>query len=348
MLDYEKIGNFLRKLREEKGLSQQKLGQKVYVSRQAVSQWELGKCFPDLQTSMELAELYGITIADIYAGEIVTNKDKYNSVIEFIIKSEMKRTKKIITLLSSVIVILLLLFLLYYLFNVYNKIRIYTVDTIEEPYVVRGLITKSVNDFYINLELNNKYNNICLIYKDTNLKCVNDTNYLVIKEKIGYNEQLPELSNIKTKDLIDNLYIKINDYKLKLNVIKDYKNDNLIFNEDNENVDYDEKYDIDDSNVPEKVRKNFKYDKDKSEYYYSTDNGKLKFAYRVKDKTIHVTKEQKEYQEFWIFDLNGNKLTNYTKYNITQRKILVDESEKEITNNINEDFKNNYLNKYIY
>ncbi len=296
---------------------------------------------------MVLAELYGITIADIYAGEIVTNKDKYNSVIEFIIKSEMKRTKKIITLLSSVIVILLLLFFSYYFFNVYNKIRIYSVDTIEEPYVVRGLITKSVNDFYINLGLNKEYNNICLIYKDTNLKCVNDANYLVIKEKIGYNEQLPELSHIKTKDLIDNLYIKIDDYKLKLNVIKDYKNDSLIFNEDNETANYDERYNINNSNVPEKVRINFKYDKDNNEYNYSDDNKKIKITYSMQDKTIYITKEQKNYIEYWLYDLISNKLSDYTTID-KNNNVIKELKSDQITNKLSEDFKNDYLNKYIY
>ena len=42
VLDYEKIGKFLQHLRLEKGYSQKKVAEKLFVTRQLVSKWERG------------------------------------------------------------------------------------------------------------------------------------------------------------------------------------------------------------------------------------------------------------------------------------------------------------------
>ena len=348
MIENEKVGSFLRELREKEGLSQQKLGMIVYVSRQAISQWELGKCVPDLQQAIALSKLYNITIADIYAGEIVTNKDKYNSIMEFIIKSEMKRTRKIITLLVTTIIVLLFIFLSYYFFNVYNKISVYTVDTIEKQYVVRGIITKSVNDIYINFELNDTVDNLCLMYNDTKLNCIANNNYLVIKESIGYNEQLPELSHLKMDDFINNLYVEINnDTKFKLKVEKDYNNDKLIFNKDDKTANYEEKYD-NNFEIPEKVKKNFKYDKEKNIYLYNNKKDNILINYIVDSNTISFKKSDDKYLHYYAYDMNANLLFHYSKYDLKNNETIIELRNEKITDDITKNFHNHYLNKYIY
>ena len=353
MLDYEKIGNFLRELREKHGLSQQMLGHKVYVSRQAVSQWELGKCFPDLETSVALAKLYGISIADIYAGEIITNKDKYNSVMEFIIKSEMKRVRKIITLLVITICTLLLIFLSYYFFNVYNKISVYTVDTIEKPYIIHGVINKSVKDIYINFEINKTLDNVCLIYNDTKLKCMKDSNYLVIKESIGYNEQLPELSKINFNDFINNLYVEINnEQKIKLNINKDYKNDNLLFNSDDETVNYNEQYNSNNNDIPEKVKNNFeKIDDNCYSMTKKTKDKQIEIRYIINDKIINVKEIQNNISKSWKYDIPTKTIIIYDVYNLISNRFVYKYNNKSNENMNKKDidyFNDNYLNKYIY
>ena len=41
------FGEKLKQLREEKGMTQQKIADKLYVTRQAVSRWECGARYPD-------------------------------------------------------------------------------------------------------------------------------------------------------------------------------------------------------------------------------------------------------------------------------------------------------------
>lgn len=50
------------KLRTEKGLSQDELAEKIYVTRQAVSRWETGETIPNTETLQLLSELFDVSI----------------------------------------------------------------------------------------------------------------------------------------------------------------------------------------------------------------------------------------------------------------------------------------------
>ncbi|MFW6319384.1 MAG: helix-turn-helix domain-containing protein [Bacillota bacterium] len=62
MLDMIHIGNTLKNLRKDAGLSQDELAQKLYVSHQAVSRWEQGKSLPQLETLLALKEVYNVSL----------------------------------------------------------------------------------------------------------------------------------------------------------------------------------------------------------------------------------------------------------------------------------------------
>ena len=52
----------LHHLRTEKGLSQDELAEKVFVTRQAVSRWENGETTPGLETLKRLSQLFDVSI----------------------------------------------------------------------------------------------------------------------------------------------------------------------------------------------------------------------------------------------------------------------------------------------
>ena len=52
----------LQKLRAEKGLSQEELAEKVFVTRQAVSRWETGETVPGTETLKLLSRLFDVSI----------------------------------------------------------------------------------------------------------------------------------------------------------------------------------------------------------------------------------------------------------------------------------------------
>lgn len=54
--------DILLKLRMQKGLTQEELAEKVYVTRQAVSRWENGDTVPNTETLKVLSKFYGVSI----------------------------------------------------------------------------------------------------------------------------------------------------------------------------------------------------------------------------------------------------------------------------------------------
>lgn len=52
----------LYRLRKEKGLSQEELAEKLFVTRQAVSRWETGETTPHVETLKQLSQLFDVSI----------------------------------------------------------------------------------------------------------------------------------------------------------------------------------------------------------------------------------------------------------------------------------------------
>lgn len=65
MIDLAKVGNKIAHFREEKGYSQEALANKLFVSRQAVSAWEVGKSAPSIDNVIELSKLFEVPFEDI-------------------------------------------------------------------------------------------------------------------------------------------------------------------------------------------------------------------------------------------------------------------------------------------
>lgn len=68
-MNQQKTGEFLKGLRREKGLTQEQLAERFYVSSRTVSRWETGSNMPDIATLIELADFYGVDIREIIDGE---------------------------------------------------------------------------------------------------------------------------------------------------------------------------------------------------------------------------------------------------------------------------------------
>ena len=62
------VSHSIKKLREEKGMTQDELAEKLNVTRQAVSNWETGKTQPDIETLTRLAEIFDVSVERIIYG----------------------------------------------------------------------------------------------------------------------------------------------------------------------------------------------------------------------------------------------------------------------------------------
>lgn len=66
-------GASIKKLREQKRLTQADLAQMLSVSDKAVSKWETGKGYPDITLLEPLAQALGVSVAELLSGNTVQN-----------------------------------------------------------------------------------------------------------------------------------------------------------------------------------------------------------------------------------------------------------------------------------
>ena len=69
------IGEAIRRLRKEAGLTQEQLADKLGISYQSVSRWELGSTYPDMELIPALTELFGVS-ADVLLGIPQVQREK--------------------------------------------------------------------------------------------------------------------------------------------------------------------------------------------------------------------------------------------------------------------------------
>ncbi len=72
------IGKKIKKYREQINLSQEELSDKVYVSRQTVSNWENNKSYPDINSLKLLSNIFDISLDEFIKGDIEEMKKRIN------------------------------------------------------------------------------------------------------------------------------------------------------------------------------------------------------------------------------------------------------------------------------
>lgn len=69
------LGSQIKKYRTELGLSQDALAEKIYVSRQSISNWETGKNYPDLNSLIRMSEIFHVTVDVLLKGDVEEMKE---------------------------------------------------------------------------------------------------------------------------------------------------------------------------------------------------------------------------------------------------------------------------------
>ena len=61
----------LQELRKKKGLTQEELAKELYVSRTAISKWESGKGYPNIDSLKEISKFFSVTIDELLSTRTV-------------------------------------------------------------------------------------------------------------------------------------------------------------------------------------------------------------------------------------------------------------------------------------
>ena len=211
--DFKFLSDKLLQYRKEKGLSQEELGNKIGVSRQAVSKWESGEITPDFNNLVLLCKVLDKRLDELLDGadDILYDMNKTKNIKKVI---NFKKIKRIIIYLLFIIILTIIISVIYKCHILY-KINM-AVDN-----------QKNLNNYYYrytdyrtnNNELT-KLHTIELYYKDgiykRILKVENE-----IQQIIWANVNTREGYNI---DLQDNTYSRI-----KEDTLSYYGNENGIY-----------------------------------------------------------------------------------------------------------------------
>ena len=117
-MDANKTGKFISELRREKNLTQAQLAEALFVSDKAISRWETGKGFPDINNLEAISKALGVSTSELLKGERfgdeITGKD-VEEVAEgslAVFKSAVKRTGTVNLLIGLLISLILITFVI--------------------------------------------------------------------------------------------------------------------------------------------------------------------------------------------------------------------------------------------
>ena len=85
--------NKLYNLRKQKGLSQEELANRLNVSRQTISKWEVGDSTPEMEKLIAISDLFGISLDELVMDKVPVKAE------EVLAKSELvsELTEKVLT-----------------------------------------------------------------------------------------------------------------------------------------------------------------------------------------------------------------------------------------------------------
>ena len=70
------FNNRLYKLRKQSGMSQEELANRLNVSRQTISKWEVGDSTPDLEKLVAISDLFHVSLDELVTGEESNKTDE--------------------------------------------------------------------------------------------------------------------------------------------------------------------------------------------------------------------------------------------------------------------------------
>ena len=117
-MDTVKIGKFIRELREEKGLTQSELAEKLNINYKTISRWENGNYLPPIEMMVELSKFFDVSVVEILNGERIKEEKEFR-----------KRADESVTLSIATI------------FTLKDRMKFYAKKWLKENWIPLTLIT---------------------------------------------------------------------------------------------------------------------------------------------------------------------------------------------------------------
>lgn len=129
-----KIGDKLKKARMDKNLTQEEVAEKIFVSRQSISNWENNKTYPDIGNVIALSDLYQISLDELLKGS--DNFMKHLEESTDIVKSN---KKLVIAILFALVVVIVMA-----LFTEFLPEKVFLISIFSLSVIVTGLVYSEI------------------------------------------------------------------------------------------------------------------------------------------------------------------------------------------------------------
>ena len=107
-MNITRTGEYIKRKRAERGLTQKELAQMLNCTDKAVSRWETGRGFPDISMLEELSKALGVTVNELVLGEDIPDESLTEKTDEVIVDA-IKTSNKKLSITKFLIVLLLIL-----------------------------------------------------------------------------------------------------------------------------------------------------------------------------------------------------------------------------------------------
>ena len=344
-----KLGDIISELRKKKNLTQKDLADKLGISDKAVSRWETGNSFPDLDMLFRISKFFNVSFENLLTARMIddgTDDELMQDIIKEFNDMNKKHSKRIKIILIILALVSIIFTAVIIFTNTYNRFKVYQVGIESETIAATNGIyvetnikdTLTINNLQIkDFEIKNSDSISIDLYYLKNKKEYIIQNYSSLDNIIFTNFQ----SYIKIDDLskyIDNLYIritiidannKVTKLEGKLKFALDFSNNKIFIKEENEDLTYeysslsiDEVKEILLNNDFKELSNNILIKRnDDNSISYFTDVNKISYSYESSDlKYQYIFNLKVSVLEVHVYDENNLEIENY-EYNAKAKKI---------------------------
>ena len=164
--DNMEIGKKITDLRKNNKLSQEDLAEKLGVTRQTISKWELGQTYPSINQAKELSKIFNISLDEL------VNNDIKNLLVE-----KTSNTEKLAGIIINILKVIGILFVIFIAINLV-LIVIFNISS-------KSIIVSNVDSVKLNCRIDNN-NYLIEIGSDGYFNCSNCTKELQLEIKDNY------------------------------------------------------------------------------------------------------------------------------------------------------------------
>lgn len=141
-MNAKKVGSFIKEQRQELGLSQKELAEKLYITDKAVSKWETGRGLPDISSLEPLSNALNVSVSEILNGEKSQNNESEIDNAKLLKKLKIK---KYIRLAAEIVITIVYAYWLYIFKDTFKGFQNVLDLALQKPILQRLIITRRKN-----------------------------------------------------------------------------------------------------------------------------------------------------------------------------------------------------------